>query len=1147
MKDGGSGSSGGLAADTDNDGDVDGTDFLTWQQNYGNTGADLAGDFDNDGDVDEVDLAIWEEMFGTIEDQDGGLEPGTPERMPFLIAYVNAIMAFVGILPFGDGERVEYDPSIHEVGLTYTAETPQGTVTDVMFIDEMVRSYPGGDFILFHIPLWILMNYDRKNLTPGTVVTVSAAIYNKQASQDGNILLPPPTPIAETRSVTVVIPEPPKIIISRITEPDYTGTSWVCGRIENWNHSRSYTLTSTLHGEIQVNIDGYFSFRTRTSAFSEANAPELILSAWSETRHVVLDRITYNSSGAPNPLPTTIESPLAYTTRLEHYGNFHTRVHYSVEGRNYANVVLTEGANFVTDAAGNFTLGLGSPTLSQVSVLVTDVNNRMAAMFLNLQDGLTFYQITPDKFTIVMDGFNFLAIKSAMIYIIQPGQGFLDVVAGGTRENSVFAYEDTPIEFTLTDEDSVPVPPASIKHTELEPNNDGTELTQFGTRILGETQPYHYTPTRIDNFPGSPAAVDFIAWENTKKTGTQVIKINELPSSLGGRNPNALEIEFSDVYMQTRNDATENLIDFGTIEQSIQDYMESYRTALEQGTEPPGPEIITDLVHFNLIGFDSGTGAQLGSGPVFQTSEYATYVPLTGEIQILKTLYDANGHVTGFSVAVAFSGSAVTDGLNNSGANYEGTTSIIYQRAGIFLCDGSQSGELEFYPLPMAEGQMRNYGYLSVRQMLRYDEGGVGQYDITIEEQGRARRLATYDVNEYFTGPNGEITRYFSDLFLYDTDGEPVRYRRNGVASHHQIITNSDGTKSRTEQWLWGEGSKVGLEDYDYYITENSDTYFSNGLLASEVFNAQGTSVNYFSVILPDSEDYSPFSAVANQRELDYWLSMQSSSDWHQTTTLHYDYDTSDPSPDSSSLTHIDGERSEQYFTYHSNGAQASWLNRQRNYTRNPHQGQDNVSQTVEYTTFRPNWTTISYLKEHGSVEYATHTTGRPYAPFGALVPYDRSSFETIRERYDSDNMLTSSTTAAGNVNPLSGGGQEVIASYYDGVTFEQENVSATRQHGETTYCSTDGFCCRINSGLCSDTFVSDVEATFEKIELAAYAISAEVYGFTTRLFVYRPVVVYKWYHYLGFLDTIPVTLPLFGPPPSDGGAASGGGHDDDL
>ena len=56
------------SADFDNDGDVDGRDFLAWQRGYGTAiGATFAqGDADRDGDVDAADLGIWSANFGPL-------------------------------------------------------------------------------------------------------------------------------------------------------------------------------------------------------------------------------------------------------------------------------------------------------------------------------------------------------------------------------------------------------------------------------------------------------------------------------------------------------------------------------------------------------------------------------------------------------------------------------------------------------------------------------------------------------------------------------------------------------------------------------------------------------------------------------------------------------------------------------------------------------------------------------------------------------------------------------------------------------------------------------------------------------------------------------------------------------------------------
>lgn len=53
-----------VQSDFDNDGDVDGADFLTWQRGFLSGSTHAEGDADGDGDVDEVDLGIWQGEFG---------------------------------------------------------------------------------------------------------------------------------------------------------------------------------------------------------------------------------------------------------------------------------------------------------------------------------------------------------------------------------------------------------------------------------------------------------------------------------------------------------------------------------------------------------------------------------------------------------------------------------------------------------------------------------------------------------------------------------------------------------------------------------------------------------------------------------------------------------------------------------------------------------------------------------------------------------------------------------------------------------------------------------------------------------------------------------------------------------------------------
>ncbi len=52
-------------ADFDNDGDVDGADFLIWQRGFGIGTQNFEGDADFSGNVDGTDLAIWQNLYGT--------------------------------------------------------------------------------------------------------------------------------------------------------------------------------------------------------------------------------------------------------------------------------------------------------------------------------------------------------------------------------------------------------------------------------------------------------------------------------------------------------------------------------------------------------------------------------------------------------------------------------------------------------------------------------------------------------------------------------------------------------------------------------------------------------------------------------------------------------------------------------------------------------------------------------------------------------------------------------------------------------------------------------------------------------------------------------------------------------------------------
>ncbi len=73
-------------ADFDQDGDVDGDDFLTWQRNFG-MGSTLAeGDANADGQVDQIDLDAWRMQFGTVSAGSQQLATAVPEPSSLLLA-----------------------------------------------------------------------------------------------------------------------------------------------------------------------------------------------------------------------------------------------------------------------------------------------------------------------------------------------------------------------------------------------------------------------------------------------------------------------------------------------------------------------------------------------------------------------------------------------------------------------------------------------------------------------------------------------------------------------------------------------------------------------------------------------------------------------------------------------------------------------------------------------------------------------------------------------------------------------------------------------------------------------------------------------------------------------------------------------------
>lgn len=90
--------SGGVVdADFDGDGDIDGADFLTWQQNFGVAGAtNQQGDADGNMTVDAADLAAWQTNFG------GGAATVSVAAVPEPAA---ALLTAIGLLSLGAVRR----------------------------------------------------------------------------------------------------------------------------------------------------------------------------------------------------------------------------------------------------------------------------------------------------------------------------------------------------------------------------------------------------------------------------------------------------------------------------------------------------------------------------------------------------------------------------------------------------------------------------------------------------------------------------------------------------------------------------------------------------------------------------------------------------------------------------------------------------------------------------------------------------------------------------------------------------------------------------------------------------------------------------------------------------------------------------------
>ncbi len=81
---------GGTPGDFDNDGDVDGDDFLAWQEGFGISSGALRedGDANGDGAVNQEDYDLWDSNFGTGEVAGAVVSTTVPEPACLLLLAV---------------------------------------------------------------------------------------------------------------------------------------------------------------------------------------------------------------------------------------------------------------------------------------------------------------------------------------------------------------------------------------------------------------------------------------------------------------------------------------------------------------------------------------------------------------------------------------------------------------------------------------------------------------------------------------------------------------------------------------------------------------------------------------------------------------------------------------------------------------------------------------------------------------------------------------------------------------------------------------------------------------------------------------------------------------------------------------------------
>jgi hypothetical protein len=85
--------SGFVPGDFDDDGDVDGGDFLAWQSSFEAAGGNLPADGNRDGVVNDADLDVWQLRFGSLPASTGEAQQASEPAGGLLLVAALAMAA----------------------------------------------------------------------------------------------------------------------------------------------------------------------------------------------------------------------------------------------------------------------------------------------------------------------------------------------------------------------------------------------------------------------------------------------------------------------------------------------------------------------------------------------------------------------------------------------------------------------------------------------------------------------------------------------------------------------------------------------------------------------------------------------------------------------------------------------------------------------------------------------------------------------------------------------------------------------------------------------------------------------------------------------------------------------------------------------